>query len=528
MPRRPRRQSTANTRARLLLPVLCTLVALAVAARALNTAWVNRGPLDVVLGDTFAAWRVLLGLTGILCVAAVVHRLTAGTRGEWPERPWAGVRLMAYVLALGVVVYTVWLQPIRGPVAEMHLGVCAGAYLLAMLVAERLPRLGARYRPALDLALLGLLGLVLSAELALTLWNSWKPGPLLARPGGTAAEHVTRESLEPGSLIRDFPVNTLGDYDTEFAADGRRLVVTVGDSFSLGIVPYPYHFTTVAEERLATELSEEVEVYNVGLPTLGPKEYLYLLETRVVDLDPELIVVNIFVGNDINQAKNRELWDGGGWSRLGADNWLLALLITRLGVLSGQPLADDAAPEEGHGDTGWPRGDPRIEQLKTSSLERWPWLADPDLERTMMTETVFLNVETTRARRVCSRWTAGYMMLFEILEDMRVACAPVPMLVMIIPDEFQVEEPLWQSIVERTPGEELDRFQPQRLLVAGLAERGIPALDLLPVLRAMPREMGVDGLSRRRVYHLRDTHINTRGNRLVGEALADFLAEHLH
>ena len=57
------------------------------------------------------------------------------------------------------------------------------------------------------------------------------------------------------------------------------------------------------------------------------------------------------------------------------------------------------------------------------------------------------------------------------------------------------------------PDEELDRFQPQRLLLAGLAERGIPALDLLPPLRAEP--VGADGL--RHLYHLRDTHINARG-----------------
>jgi hypothetical protein len=396
-----------------------------------------------------------------------------------------------------------------------------------MLLGEREPRFGSRVRPALDLGLLVVLGVVLSAELALVAWNTWNPGPLLARPGGTASEHVARESLRPGSLVRDFPVNSRGDYDTEWEDDGRPLVVTVGDSFSLGIVPYPYHFTTVAEERLAGEHAVAVEVYNVGLPTLGPKEYLHLIETKVMALDPDLVVVDIFVGNDINQARNRDTWDMGGWSWLDPDSWLVALLVTRLGILSGQPLAEVEAPESGDGDEGWRRGDPRIDELRVRSLETSPWIADPELERTMMTEAAYLNIETARARRVCSEWTSAYDLLFDMLEEMRAACAPTPMMVMIIPDEFQVEDPLWEDIVQRTEGEQLDRFQPQRLLMEGLAAREIPALDLLPALRAAPVGTSADGRGRRRVYHLRDTHINARGNQRVGEALGDFLARYL-
>lgn len=527
MPRRSRSHPASGPRTRRLVPALCTLVAVTFVAGGLHTAWTLRAPLDEVLGGAFTVWCWALACSGLVSVAAIVARVGAWRSGTGPNRPWAQVRLMAYVWALGAVVFMLWLQPVRGPVAQMHVAACAGVYLLLVLIGERAPRWGVRVRPALDLSLLGILALVLSAELALTLWNGWKPSPLLARPGGSAAEHVERESIEPGSLVRGFPVNTLGDYDTELDVAGRRLVVTVGDSFSVGIVPFPFHFTTVAEEQLGDRHGLDVEVYNVGLPTLGPKEYLHLIETKVLDLDPELIAVNIFVGNDINQAKNRDTWDMGAWSWLAPDSWLVGLMVTRLGLLSGQPLALDEAPELGQGSSGWARGDPRIEALRTECLEDYPWVADPDLERTMMTEAAFLNVEATRARRVCSRWTGGYDMLFMILEEMRTTCAPIPMAVVIIPDEFQVEEALWEDLVKRTPGEQLDRFQPQRILMDGLEERGIPALDLLPALRAVPPEPGADGLQRRRVYHLRDTHINARGNRAVGEALADFLATQL-
>jgi hypothetical protein len=91
--------------------------------------------------------------------------------------------------------------------------------------------------------------------------------------------------------------------------------------------------------------------------------------------------------------------------------------------------------------------------------------------------------------------------------------------VILIPDEFQVEEDVWEAARVAWPGIELERDRPQRLLVPGLASRGIPCLDLLPALRAV--EPLADG--RRHVYHLRDTHFNARGNRIAGEELAAFL-----
>ena len=89
---------------------------------------------------------------------------------------------------------------------------------------------------------------------------------------------------------------------------------------------------------------------------------------------------------------------------------------------------------------------------------------------------------------------------------------------MLIPDEFQVEDALWEQIVARA-GVTLERDRPQRLVAGFLEERGVPFLDLLPVLRAVPPLS--DG--NRHLYHSRDTHFNARGNRVVAEALASFL-----
>jgi hypothetical protein len=65
----------------------------------------------------------------------------------------------------------------------------------------------------------------------------------------------------------------------------------------------------------------------------------------------------------------------------------------------------------------------------------------------------------------------------------------------------------------------LDRDRAQRILAATLGEKGIPYLDLLPVLRAEP--VGSDGM--RHLFHRDDSHLNARGNAVAGQALQAFL-----
>ena len=91
--------------------------------------------------------------------------------------------------------------------------------------------------------------------------------------------------------------------------------------------------------------------------------------------------------------------------------------------------------------------------------------------------------------------------------------------VLLIPDQFQVDDALWKEVQRRLGRDDLDREQPQRRISAWLRERGVPYLDLLPELRQVPPL--ADG--RGHLYHRRDTHWNRRGNEAAGAALARFL-----
>ena len=103
--------------------------------------------------------------------------------------------------------------------------------------------------------------------------------------------------MQPGAERFSFPINSGGHYDTEYLPRSERtlpLVVTIGDSFSYGVVPHYYHYTTVAEREFPG-----AEIYNIGFPGTNPADYLYHLVEEALPLEPDLIIISLYVGNDI-------------------------------------------------------------------------------------------------------------------------------------------------------------------------------------------------------------------------------------
>lgn len=147
------------------------------------------------------------------------------------------------------------------------------------------------------------------------------------------------------------------------------------------------------------------------------------------------------------------------------------------------------------------------------------WIEDPGLEISTMTESRFLEVETRR-RRITdpsdAKIAQGYDQLFAGLRHFH-SLLEERLLVVLIPDEFQLNDALWETLGGDAPG--LDRTLPQQRILAFCTDRDIERLDLLPVLRAAEPSG--------RTYHLRDTHWNARGNLAAGSALARAIADEL-
>ena len=498
-------------------PVLTVLYALAfvLALRATFLALTHRAPLRLILGLKFHALWVGLGLAAALVVACARRERLRRRSGEPCDSPLAVARGLFVVAVCGWLLFVWRVQPFQRLWFDLALGGAAGAWAGLRLLRWELGGHTARLGRVLGSSCFGLCAAALALELGLRAWAHVRPGPLNTRVGSGPRELIERFRCAPGLVHHGFACNSRGFYDDEPEEQRRSAaeanapwIVAIGDSFNVGMVPHAWHFTTVCEELSGAR------IYNVGVAGIGPAEYVRLLVDEALPLEPDRILIGVFLGNDLNVVDVLEgLPDPGLRAWLQRDQVLLFVLPERLARLRAERTRRAAnAPER----EPWTARNPGPE----AAAAAFPWLADPSLERPTYSTEAFLDLETKRALAICTGTPVAFDLFRRSMLAARRAAGDIPLHVMLIPDEFQVEDPLWE-LVEQRAGRPLERTRAQRLLTAWLAQQKIPYLDLLPALRRVPP--GPDG--RRHVYHERDTHFNARGNRVAAEALAEFLAE---
>ena len=307
------------------------------------------------------------------------------------------------------------------------------------------------------------------------------------------------ERIEPGVLRFSYPINSSGHYDTEFLPRSERdlpVVVSIGDSFSYGVVPHYYHYSTVAERAFP-----EAEIYNIGFPGTNPVDYRHLLVDEALPLEPDLIVIAIFVGNDIvaQAAPTSSL----GW--YDAQNYMAGIVWHRLQIL-----------DRAKGATDWTKENPEV--MGEDLVTRYPWVADPSQETPSMSEEIYLELESRNAYQGAIDHPGVYDRFFAALGEIEKAAGDVPLAFLIIPDEYQVNDELWQAVVAKHDVP-LQRDLPQRKIREWARAGNRDIMDLLPLLLA--EEPLDDG--KLHLYHLRDTHFNARGNDVAGRALAQLI-----
>jgi hypothetical protein len=365
----------------------------------------------------------------------------------------------------------------------------------------------------LDALVFNLVVALLAAELSVLLVARYSASPLLHFDrvfGGGSGEQAVRNilrsfRLKPGTPFFDGRVNSRGYPDDEiFTARPKDFTVGVlADSFGVGVVPLAYNFTTVAERSLERALSprfQRVAVQNFGVASIGPPEYYYLLLNEVMPTNPSLVVLCLFIGNDLGSPLARP-----EVSMLRLQSWRSFQLVRRLSALrETRPGGAVEFTDWGRFSTGVP-----------------PWVLDHRLERPSFSEDRFLQIELEHVGECNLGWPelpARHESACRTLKEFH-AVLRDRLLVALLPDEYQVNDALWQTLLRRIPNPAvLRREYPQQQLVRCCESAGIQVLDLLPALREAQRSGPT--------YHLRDTHWNAHGNRAAGEAIAAWILAH--
>jgi len=457
------------------------------------------------LGLGYWALLAALVLSCVLALAALRGRLRPG-----PASSRAAPHLRsALALPILTAAALVALFPtLREPYVAAGFGLAGGVLGGSVLIAARLSASGRSSLAFLEPLALSMAFSLLGAELGLRLVAAvWQPQLLADR--SQVGPWIDAMRLEPGAVRFGFPVNSRGYYDREPPAPGKGpLVVVIGDSFGVGTVAWTLHYTSIAERDLPG-----VEFYNMGVAGADPSHYLALLREEALPLRPDLVVVALFIGNDLEFEVAAP--ESVGLARSFVDR--RQSLVVRF-VERSVKLAVEGRRSGGDSPAGRVVGEDQAQPVDPERPdETFPWFADPRLESPTFSVAGFKKLEVERALAVTAG--AGDYACFPWLLELRAAAGEVPLLVLLVPDEFQVEDDVWADVVSSTTVP-LDRDRPQREVERFCREHGISTLDLLPALRAVP-PMG-DG--RRHLYLLRDTHWNARGNEVAGRELARAVA----
>jgi len=303
-------------------------------------------------------------------------------------------------------------------------------------------------------------------------------------------DSYNRFRVKPGSNFYGFRVNSRGFLDTEFSdpGGGSFRIVALGDSFAFGVVPYCDNYLTLLEEGFKRQ-GQRVDIFNMGIPRTAPGDYLGLLVNEGLALEPDLVLVSFYMGNDLTetyQALHRS-------RPLSERSHVISLLrfalrhreVTQVGVFHHRRRYSDEAPTFS-----------RPTYIKILGGRAMIYMADWQGFDESVDEAVGA---IERMATLCRRRGTG-------------------LAVILIPEETQVDPELQAELVassELLRGRTMDFLRPNRILGERLDGLGIPFLDLYPVF--------AKAAASTQLYKPLDTHWNIAGNRLAAEEIAGFL-----
>lgn len=305
-------------------------------------------------------------------------------------------------------------------------------------------------------------------------------------------------------------INSKGYRGSEFASnkgDARRVLV-IGDSFTFGWgvnddQTYPAVLQRLLEARAP---SQRIEVINAGFAACySPDTYYLYLKRDGLALEPDAIVVGLFVGNDLDSdfAFENE-WvekDAAGLPlRIRNVNYQVLdhfLIPSRIPLRYRTPVLSRSHVFQGMFDVWWELS-PRIKSwlpgvtvyAQTGAEEQVPY--NYRLRYADRTEEVFTRVRT-------------------LLRAMHQLASQhgIPIYFMVIPDRVQLSPDAYAGLPA-------DLAKPQKELARFFDSEGMKYLDLLPAFR----ERSGGPL----LYLPRDGHFSIEGNQAAAERLADYLS----
>ena len=282
-------------------------------------------------------------------------------------------------------------------------------------------------------------------------------------------------------------------------AEGTLRLIALGDSFtfSSGGVPHEKMWHTLVASNLKKITQTPVENINLGKPSVGIGFSNRVLELEGKNLEPDIVLFGLFVGNDLHDEAKKRWWPirVSYALRLAKEQ---ARMRESLKVISGE--VKNGIEEMQHAITG----------------DNYVY----DSVKPTFSEETFMRIENgkmylfTKDRQQHTRALAEDAL--QILKQMNATArdAGALLVVVVMPEEMQIDAGLREKVTETQDiiSAKYDFDWVQNTLVTLLRERGIETVDLLPAMR----EAG----EKEPLYRYRNTHWNIEGNRVAAEQIS--------
>jgi hypothetical protein len=286
-------------------------------------------------------------------------------------------------------------------------------------------------------------------------------------------------------------------------------ILFVGDSFTFGTYEPEYVFPGLVEQGLKRN-GIEAAVYSRGLPGAGTSTYLKLTKAYLHKLDPQVIVLTLYIGNDIEQShprQNTRLYAGTVATinrpeafGFNLRDFFVYYAIRRMyNTLNYRLKGDSSALPRSAVKDGCVTGAFRPYEMYHVGRQ--------EIEPMHLAPSRFISM--------------AYDGLRQRLHEFRRLTEGRRVLVLLAPSKIQVD-PMWlDDIVSfwSLNAGDYDSAKPNRILAQDLENLG---LDFIDLSRDFSRES-----TERPVYDCLDTHWNREGNAIAARAILGWLQDKL-
>lgn len=314
--------------------------------------------------------------------------------------------------------------------------------------------------------------------------------------------------LEPLTNVNGFIVNSRGYYSPDYQLEKAENILRIGfigDSFLIGVVPYPDHYINIFSKLFINDKKNSkvyLETINWGKSCLGPNFEKKIFDIEVVKSKPDYLIWNFFVGNDFTDEQYEN-------SKLPLKNYfvkniyVLRLIRNLQKIVSGTYLsANFSMKGKTYSQGGY------FDKLEITYNPNLSTFTHDKYLKVLKDKLIIFRQDTFPYQ--------SWNYIKSIFKSVRDQCSKnqIKCFIVIIPDELQVNKELQKQIGNQ---ESYDYKYPQKELTTFFKSENIPYLDLLPIFEKSA-ETNND-------YQPNDSHWNINGNKMAAEAVYSYLQD---